>query len=239
MSVIPQQLRDLDSLTQSASILRARIGERTIHINDALSSLCVAFLERETEYAKSVKRLVEIGEVASAALIARTMLEGAACTYWVMNSDNPRDCAVKWKTFAYHEALKALDEHEPADKGATNTYDIKREAQRLKERGRTFKERRWTVDEQGKVWSAREVVEKMAETEPHISRAMYAYYQSLSAFVHWSPSAFSIDKERLLAQERVRAEFPEGFIGAAVATAHLSLNIVRIFASSHFGISRN
>lgn len=238
MSVIPQQLSDLDSVIQSASVLRAQIGERTIHINDALSSLCVAFLERETEYAKSVKRLVEIGEVASAALIARTMLEGAACTYWVMNSDTPRDRAVKWKTFVYHESLKVLDEHEPANKGA-NIYDIKREAQRLQKRGRTFKEYRWTEDEQGKVWSAREVVEKMAETEPHMTRTIYAYYQSLSAFVHWSPRAFTVDKERLLAQEWASAEFSEGFIEAAVATAHLSLNIVTIFASSHFGISRS
>lgn len=239
MSGIPHQLYELGGLIYSASNLRTQIGRRKIHINDSLTVLCASFLEREIEYAKSVKRLVEVGEVASAAIIARTMHEGAACLHWVVKSEDPKARAVKWREFVYNESLKVLDEHEQENPGATNIYDIKREAQRLKERGRRFKGPRWTVDEQDRTWWARDLIENLVETQPHMKEGMVAYYQGLSAFVHWSPGAFSIDNEKWLAEEWASTEFPDGFIGAALATAHASLFVVATLVAGHFDISQS
>ncbi len=191
------------------------------------------FLERELEYATSVKQLVEVGQFASTAIIARTMLEGAACLHWVMESENPWGRAVKWNEFVYHESLKALDEREPADKDLTNIYTIKREAQKLKEIGKSFKERRWTTDEQGRVWSAREILQEFVESEHH-KKFVYAHYQDLSAFVHWSPKAFPVSPQKLIIEELVITKLPEGFVLTTVATARLSLLSVVIFVDNHF-----
>lgn len=237
MSIIRHKLSKLDALIHDAAVLHTQVTARPIHINDLIATFCVSFLKRELEHARAVEQLVEIGEVSSTAVLARTMLEGAACAWWVMKAENPRGRAGIWRRYVYHESLKALDEHEPIVQGRTNIYDIKREAQKAQARGKTFKERRWTVDENGKTWSAKEVVENLVEHEPHMRRGVYAYYQGMSAFTHWSPSAFSIDEQSRRNAVWEEEPFPDDFIAAALSTADFSLYLVATFAANHFGSS--
>lgn len=127
------------------------------------------------------------------------MLEGAACVNWVFKADNPEVRAVRWYTFVYNESLKVSDEDEQSKEGTTNIYDVKREAQRLKEQGHSFKGR-WTVNELGKSQTAENLIELLNEGQE--AQSAYPFYQHASAFTHWSPAAFPVNQEKQLAEKR-------------------------------------
>lgn len=55
------------------------LEQRDIHDSDHVSAICSAFFIRQVEYAAVVDILLEGGQTAGAALVVRSMVEGAAC----------------------------------------------------------------------------------------------------------------------------------------------------------------
>lgn len=229
------QVGKLGELIGRAHHLQIQVGEEKIHINDLLKTFCSAFLDRQLEYAKSVRQLIEQRELASAALIARSMLEGAACFRWVMKSEHAYARAKRWREHVYNESLKVSDVHEERNKDLTNLYDIKREAERLRGGERTFREYRWTVDEQGVEWKAREVIEDLVADDLQAQKDVYDTYIWLSTFTHWSPSSFSIDGAKLRSAEWALMEFPTGVVLEIIELAEVSLYHVASLTAVHFG----
>ena len=233
---LENSLNELAHFAAASHALSIQIRDRTIPLQEAVSALHAAFLEREAEHAQAVKVLVEAGATASAVLIARTMLEGAACLYWVRTGNDPEARATKWYEFAAAEALKALDEHEEATKNLTNIYDLKRRAREQQAAKKKLNTHRWTVDESGKEWSSKRVLENFAGTDPYRQRVVYSMYQHHSAFTHWSPAAFPVDLEKQKAGEWKTVDLHEDFAAGVVEVAFASLDYVANNAAVHFGI---
>lgn len=192
MSKLEDSLKHLDStIDWTVGVLR-HLELTESRLDNRAQLACATFSIRQLNYADSIKTLVEAHRSESACVIARVMLEGTACLWWIVKSEHAEKRAENWIKNIYREALKLPSDLEVSAQGQSNIAKIKRDAENLMLNGEVFKGNKWTVDEEGKPVTVRNIIEAFLEAgilpHPHL----YYTYQQLSGFVHWSIASFAI-----------------------------------------------
>lgn len=200
---LSDSVRKLDHILEIAARAERLVADKKVDFEKNGPLLTTAFLTRQLEYGASIKLLVDKKMYPSAAIIARTMLEGSASLFWALRTrlDGDADLeeqekrAGRWRGFISVEEKKFIEEKEKY--GSPIDPETKRRVtEQFDKYGKSFSNEPknfyngWKLGDDGKPVNVIEYFQE--ELSKEMREQPIKLYRSLSAFIHWSPWAFNL-----------------------------------------------
>lgn len=194
-----QQLNDiLDISSRTANL----VTKLKVNFESHAPLVTHAFLIRQIELGNSVRLLVDHRLYPGAAIVARSMLEGASALHWVLvtglqgdgDIEEQEKRAGRWRGFAWAEDKRFVKDQrkfgiKPNPESETRIEEGYAEFLKTFEKPPKKFENGWRLDDLGK--SVKVMAHFQKELPECIRDEPYKLYQRFSSYVHWSPYAFS------------------------------------------------
>ena len=231
-----QLLDKLKDLIGIAERTRDLVSSLSIGYDDHPSLLAYTFLQRQYELACAVSTLADANSHASAALLARTMLEGAMKLHWALMGENGERRAKLWRALAWIEDLRELERQEQLgfpiseEQKAFFLERIEAFPELLGSSGRPHQS--WTVNEAGSYRNMKDISDEYCLLHPSESINVHPLYARFSTYVHWSPASFNLNySESNWLFSPVSESVTKAMLGLSIVSLGMVLSLVSIWFS--------
>ena len=194
------------------SVLDAGLASKE---DDDMAFMAITFVAKQSEHLGSLGVLIVNERYFDAGLVARTMIEGAALLAWA--TDAPKERAGNWRAYAVVFDLQWIRQEQaegkdvPADQEALVLEALKTLGKPFLKTGRGHADlgdpnaykRRWHVDENGKVITVTEILDRLG------SPTLVDIYAELSGWVHWNARGLGPALSRTKGRVRIDFGSPE------------------------------